>query len=574
MTSATSRKPSPQHQLESAARAIERGRLEVAKRHCEAVLAAAPENPDALHLLGLIAYRHEQFPLAVRLVSEALARRVHFPAALSNLGGVLLRMREWTPAQEALEAALRQRPGDAAALTNLGTVYLELGEIERAKACFDDVLRIAPERPVVWNNLGNLHRDRGEWAEAERCYREAIRLDRGYADPRKSLGSVLLKSGRLAESESAFRDALDMDPGNVEALSGLANAKQFDSQDPDLGRFSQVAEAVSNWTPDRRARFFFSWGKALDDAGRYDDAFTCFVNGNEVRAAERPCEASVFGDLVDQLLAGFPRRRMADLRGGGQDDDSPIFVLGMPRSGTTLTERILSSHSRVHGAGELKALSQAVAAATGEPLHETYPSWLGKLDTEAVLAVAERYLEFRPVAPSGRIRVTDKMPSNFVHLGLIRLAFPNARIFHCVRDPLDVCLSCFQRDFGEGQNFSFRLDALAQRFRDYARLMEFWRAVFPGQWMDVPYEALVADPQTWSRAIVHHAGLPWEDACLEHHRSRGMVLTASAWQVRQPVYRDSVRRWQRYAEHLQALRDAIGEYADWHERFPQPPALA
>ncbi|PWG62303.1 tetratricopeptide repeat-containing sulfotransferase family protein [Spiribacter halobius] len=569
MASATA-KPSPHvDALRLASRDFDAGRLERAKQRCEAVLARSEGDPDALHLLGLIAYRHEQHPLALRLISEALTRRQHFPQALANLGAVLVAMREWSTAIETLEAALRQDPDQPGVLSNLGTAHLEQGDLDAAELWFRKVLKRAPDRAIAWNNLGNVHRLRHAWRRAERCLRRAVRLDASYADPHKNLGSVLLAQGHLAEAEAAFRKALSLASGDVEALTGLAQTKRFSPEDADLQLFPRAAGDVKRWTDERRALFFFSWGKALDDAKCYSDAFRCFAEGNAVRARQRPYPEGSYTRLVDELTAAFPRERIADLQAHGSRDESPVFILGMPRSGTTLTERVLASHPQVLAGGELPAMTRAITDDSERPLQNFYPEWLAGLDGEALAAVVHRYLSARPDPAAHHARVTDKMPGNTLHIGLIRLAFPRARILHCVRDPLDVCLSCYQKDFSEGQNFSFSLERLAERFRDYIRLMEFWRSVFPDGWLDVPYQAVTADPEQWSRRIIDYVGLPWDDACLSPHRSGGLVLTASAWQVRQPVYRSSNERWRRYEAELAPLRDALAPYVDWHRRFPR-----
>ncbi len=563
MTAATNRRGDL---LTEGRRALQAGDLDTATKRLQALARAEPDNPDALHLLGLVAFRHEQYPLALRLIEEALQRRSPFPAALGNLGSVLMRMEQWEPAQMALEAALRQKPRQAEAMSNLGTVHLECGRLDEAEKWLRWATRLAPRRALAWNNLGNVQRERGEWHGAVRCYRRAQELDPDYYIAVHNLGTALIESGCFGEAESALRRALALEPASVNSLSALARCKRFTPDDPDLALFPAMAANVRRWTRERRVGFFFGWGKAMGDAGRYDDAFVCFEQGNRLRAEERPYDAEAFERFVDEVRDAFPAERIAELQAAGSDDASPIFILGMPRSGTTLTEQILASHSSVHGAGELPALGQAVQACAGD-VGEHYGAWLRALDGKQVRAAADAYRAAHPQPTEATPYVTDKMPGNFVHLGLIRLAFPRARIFHCLRDPLDVCLSCYQKDFTEGQEFSFHLESLGRRFRDYARLMAFWRQVFPGQWFDIPYEAVVADPEPWSRAIIQHAGLPWEDACLESHRNERHVLTASVWQVRQPIYRSAVARWRRYESHLGPLREALGDRADWHLRF-------
>ncbi|MBA1146969.1 sulfotransferase [Ectothiorhodospiraceae bacterium WFHF3C12] len=548
--------------------AFQAGDLETATSRFQALTQVDPNNADALHRLGQIAYFRNQYPLALRLVTEALKRRNHFPVALNTLGGVLMKMKEWDAARDTLKGALRQRPRDASALSNLGTVYLETGDLEKAEKYLRRALDVRPTHAIAWNNLGNVFRNREQWSTAQAYYQKALSQDANYQDALRNLGNVCTKLGELDRAVEYYHRALDLDPLGVDSLTGLASAKKFTAEDPDLQRFRVAAEDAGNWSRNQRIGFFFAWGKALDDAKCFDDAYVCFENGNRQRAEERPYDARAFHAFVDEIQSTFPEERIERLQAAGSLDESPVFILGMPRSGTTLTEQILASHPQVLGAGELTAWKETMDGLLGGELVDHYGSWLRELDETQLRRAAEGYLTHRPDA-QGAVRVTDKMPGNFIHLGLIRLAFPKARIIHCVRNPVDVCLSCFQKDFSQGQNFSYGQEWLGSRFSEYARLMEYWRTVFPGQWLDVPYEQVVSDPEYWARRIVDFAGLPWDDACIDFHRAERAVHTASVWQVRQPVYKSAVERWRRYESHLEPLLRTLGEYRDWHLRFTE-----
>lgn len=545
------------------------GRLDEAKQHYERVLKADPDNPDALHLMGVLAYQHGQYPLAVKLITRALARRAHFPAALNNLGGALLAIDELDAAEQAFEAALRQQPGYSDALNNLGNVAYRRGDLDAAERHFRRAIHADAEAPNARNNLGNIHRDRGDWAAAEAAYREALRRNPDYREAHHNLANVLTKLGTMEEAIAGYRRSLALHPAAVESLDGLAHCKKFGAEDPDLELFPAAAAHAARWSRRQRTAFFFTWGKALDDAGRYDDAFRCFGEGNTIVRAERPFDPDRHRRFSEAVIERFPGDRLDTLAAADVVDETPVFILGMPRSGTTLVEQILSSHPAVHGGGELKVLGRTIGAEAGEPLERGFPEWLGRLDGDAVRRVGETYLAGLP-AKAGASRVTDKMPSNFAYLGLIRLALPRARIIHCLRSPMDTCLSCYQKHFEEGQPYAFDLAGLGHYYRDYVRLMEHWRALFPGQWLDVSYEDMIDDTEAQARRLVDFAGLPWDDACLDFHRSRRRVETASFWQVRQPIYRSSLERWRRYQRHLGPLIEALGDARDWPRRWLVP----
>lgn len=554
-------------QLINAARsAYDQGDLSAAASSLEQVIARDPQQPDALYLAGVIAWRQNDNPLALQLITAALQQRDRFPRALTSLASVLMSMEEWAAARDSAQAALREQPRNPDALYNLGTSELELGEIESAVKHLRRAVALKPSLSAAWNNLGAHYTRCEDWAKAERHYRKAVEHDQDNEAALVNLAAMLVRLGQMDDAVRRCKQALALNPLNVNALRNLARAKKFAAADPDLMAFRQAIRGAATWTREQRTGFFFAWGKVLDDAGQFDDAFLCFDNGNRLRSEDRPYDPDLFTQLVENLQACFPRRRIDELRAAGDSDASPVFILGMPRSGTTLAEQILASHPRVHGAGELSVWRDVLRPRLGGALTRHYPAWLDALDPEEVAAVGADYLGRRPPAPRAW-RVVDKMPGNFLHIGLIRLALPNARIIHCVRDPMDIGLSCLQKNFTEGQRFSYRQDWLGRRIRDYTRLMEFWREVFPGQWLDLPYEALVSEPEHWTRRLVDFVGLPWDDACLDHRGIERVVQTASAWQVRQPVYRSAVARWRAYEAHLGPLAQELSDCRDWHERF-------
>lgn len=566
MTATTQRNTSASG-LKAGEQALEQGDLAQANEIFQAVLKASPGNPKALHGLALVAYHHGQGELAVRLLREAVRRQRRFPRAWSNLGAILLKQKAYADAQQALERALRQSPDHAQALVNLGTVHLEQDDLTAALYCFEKARKAGSDSATLHNNLGNLYCKRLDWEGAAAAYRRALNKDPQDREAKHNLGQVLIKAGSFAEAERNYREALLQQPDEVRHLTGLAAAKRFSPDDPDLRLFPAVARQVKSWDRETRVQFFFAWGKALDQAGQPADAFRCLEQGNRLRAEERRFDVARSHRITREVIAGFPASRTEELRQPECEAPVPVFVVGMPRSGTTLVEQMLAAHPEVQAGGELAALGDAIREVAGEDADD-YVRWLRELGPDDLRRLRSSYLARRPQAESNARLLTDKMPGNALHIGLIRLAFPNAAILHCVRNPLDIGLSCYQTNFSEGHGYSFDLRWFGERFRDYAHLLEYWRSAFPDQWLDVPYSALVEDPETWTRRIVEYTSLPWDERCLRSHEVERLVHTASVWQVRQPVYRSSVGRWQRYAEQLEPMRRALGDAVDWHERFP------
>jgi hypothetical protein len=328
-----------------------------------------------------------------------------------------------------------------------------------------------------------------------------------------------------------------------------------------------LASRPERLTTDERMQLDFALGKAYADLKDYRRSFDHLRRGAAAKRAQTDYDEAAAMALFDRIEAAFPPERFAAASGRGDPSRTPIFILGMPRSGTTLVEQILASHPDVTGAGELRTASDVfgqVRAVTGEVAH--YPDFVPALDAATLKAMGGLYgAELQRLAPGAR-RITDKMPSNFYFVGLIHMALPNARILHTVRDPLDTCLSCYSKLFAGEQNHTYDLGELGRYHRRYQRLMDHWRGVLPpGRFLDVSYEALVADLEGQTRRILAHCGLDWDERCLSFHETQRPVRTASASQVRRPIYCGSVGRWRAYAEDLAPLIEALG--------LPPPPPL-
>jgi tetratricopeptide (TPR) repeat protein len=398
------------------------------------------------------------------------------------------------------------------------------------------------------------------------CFREALRVDPAHAAARNNLGYALEVQGRLDEALAEFLEVRRREPDNamaIASLSGLAVSGHHQLSEMELRRIEALA-ARSDLPPDDLCRLHFALSRLYDKAGAWDEAFAHCQRGNELRKEIVQRRGLAFdptehGRLVDRLIATFTPAYFARVASFGVESDLPVFIVGMMRSGTTLAEQILASHPRVHGAGELQdipALVGGLHARSGAG--REYPESMTDLNPATARALAEAQLGRLRQRGGPAERVVDKMPLNFLNLGVIATLFPRATIVHCRRDPVDTCASCYFQNFADPLPFKCDLSHLGLYYREYERLMAHWANVLPMRMFELRYEELTADPETVSRQLVAACGLAWDDRCLEFNVTERPVRTASMLQVRKPMYRSSVGRWHRYEKHLQPLREALG----------------
>jgi tetratricopeptide (TPR) repeat protein len=606
-----------------AVRLHQSGRPEAAAELYLKVLEADPGHVDALHLLGVAEAQAGRPEAAVALIGRALAISPDFALAHVNLGNALralgrdadaaaayeravaldpgqpgarrrlgatwLALARPEDAATALEEALRQQPDDVAALIDLGAAHRACGRLAEALAAYGRAARRQPDRPEGHAGAGAVMHAMGRNAEALDAFRRAVSLapdDAGahlglgvtlqalgrhdeavaayhralalkpdLAEAHVSLAVALQELGQGAEALAATDRALAIDPGQARAWFVRSDLKTFAPGDPDLAAMEARLAAGDALTLDDRLDLEFALGKAWLDAGDAALAFERLAAGNRRMRATYAYDVAADARRFAAIAAAFTPEAIGALAAAGDRSELPVFVVGMPRSGTTLVEQILAAHPAVEGAGELAAFAQAAARV----LPAGPPARLASLPPATLAALGRAYLAAVTPLARGKPRLVDKMPANFAFAGLIHLSLPNARIVHCVRDPVDTCLSCYTRKFAGRQPFAYDLAELGAYWRAYDALMAHWRAVLPpDRFIEVRYEAVVADLEGEARRLVAFCGLPWDDACLEFHAARRPVRTASANQVRRPIYAASVARWKPYAAHLGPLLEALG----------------
>ncbi len=534
---------------------LHQGKLDEAAAQYEQALVLNPDLASAHNELGCVFQRQGKLDQALTRFEHALAVNPRFALARNNLGNVLKDQGKLDQAAAQYRRALALEPNFFHALFNLGNVLRDQGHFDLAIACFERVLAINPSFPDAYNNLGSalMVQDRTDQAVAR--LKQALALKPDFAEAHYNLGNALKNLGKFDEAAAHYDRALALRPDYAEVHYGRTDLKTFRAGDPDLAALEKLAADANRLPPSKMLYIHFALGKALDDVGDYQRAFEHLLLGNALKRREVDYHEAAFQQTLRQIAEVFDSSLLSRFDGAGDPSAVPIFVLGMPRSGSTLVEQILASHPLVQAAGELKNLRRVARAApdaAGRPV--PFPAGVRELNADDFRRLGQAYLASLPTPAAGKKRIVDKMPGNFLRIGLIRLILPNARIIHTVRDPVDTCVSCFSRLFMSGHPFSYDLAELGRYYRWYHELMEHWRTVLPaGAMLDVAYEDVVDDLEGQARRLIDFCGLPWDDRCLNFHETSRPIVTASNVQVRQPLYRSSVARWRRFEAYLQPL---------------------
>jgi tetratricopeptide (TPR) repeat protein len=515
----------------------------------------------------------------------ALEMRPDLAELHNKLGNLQMQIGHPGRAERSYRKAIELAPGQPAVYGNLGNALRDLGRLDEAVTYFQRALELQPALPVVYNNLGNALLDLTRLTEAESSYRQALALRPDYATAHVGLGMTLRKLGRSDEAEASCRRAVQLAPDNAEALTFMADFladrgdfasaerlfRQAISINPELPvawagipQFRKMGSADADWLaaalrligkelPVRHEiNLRFSVGKYCDDVQDYEQAFANFRRANDlVRQYGLKYDRQRLSQLIDRKIAFYDPIWLDRERSGTSTSQLPVFVIGMPRSGTTLIEQILASHPAGFGAGELSYWNSA--AANYEP-----QVFGGNANPGAPSTYGESYLKvLQRLAPDAS-RVLDKMPANFMNLGLMHAALPEARIIHVQRNPLDTCLSIYFQNISTALPYANDLEDLAHYYAEYLRMIAHWRAVLPAdRLLEIRYEALIDEPEVWSRRLVEFIGLPWDPRCLEFHTLSRSVTTASKWQVRQKINKSSVNRWRNYEQHIGPLRALV-----------------
>jgi tetratricopeptide (TPR) repeat protein len=513
--------------LIEAAKALCDNKLAIAERLLRDYLKAEPANIASLRMLAEVGARLGRYGDAELLLARALALAPGFAPARHNYAIVLHRQNKSEEAIAQIDILQETDPNNPAYRALKGAAYGQIGEYAAAIDSYEKVLKDHPRQPKGW----------------------------------MSYGHALKAVGRQAESIAAYRKSIALAPALGEAWWSLANLKtvRFDDTDEATMRAALAKDGLDG---EDRYHLHFALGKALEDAGRYAESFEHYAAGNALRRKMVVYDADETADHMRRSRAVFTREFFAAREGQGDPAPDPIFVVGLPRAGSTLIEQILATHSQVEGTMELPdiiAIARRLSGRKARSQASNYPEMLADLSPDDLKALGAEYLERTRVQRKlGKPFFIDKMPNNFAHAGLIHLILPNAKIVDARRHPMGCCFSAYKQHFARGQAFSYDLTELGRYYSDYVALMAHMDDVLPGRVHRVFYERMVADPEGEIRALLSICGLPFEAQCLEFHRNDRAVRTASSEQVRQPIFRDGVDQWQHFASWLDPLKAALG----------------
>lgn len=539
---------------------METGRPAEALESYDKVLALRPDLPEALNNRGNALMRLGRLEEAVGSYDQAIAVRPDFAQVFKNRGYALLDLERPDKALASFDRALALHPDDAGVHNGRGTALRDLGHLDDALKCHDRAVALRCDDARFHTDRAAVLKDLKRPAEALASYDRAIALKPEDAGAYNDKAVVLNDLGRFEAAKRAIETAIRLAPGVPRFYNHLAECVRFKAGDPSLQAMETLARDASSLSVDDRIQLYFALGKALADIGDHDRAIRHWLDGNALRRSQLDYDNAADIDLIDRTRVAFDTAAMRSNAGCGDPSAVPLFILGMPRSGTTLVEQILASHPAVFGAGETGDLGAAVRAISGASGAPYSPEALSRLSGVALRRFGETLVNRMVGAAPSAGRVTDKTPENFRFVGLLHLALPNARIIHMRRNPVDTCLSCFSRLFvGNALHYTYDLAELGRFYRAYESLMAHWREVLPpGVMLEVAYEEVVADLEAQTRRILAHCGLEWDPRCLDFHKTERPVHTSSRTQVRQPIYSTAVERSRAYEPFLAPLLAEVG----------------
>jgi tetratricopeptide (TPR) repeat protein len=524
------------------------GQLEEASALGQKAIALDPGLPIAHNNLGLAFAALGRREEAVASYRQALQLNPTYVEALDNLGNVLRDLGERRLAVPLYRQAIELDARRAESHCNLGNVLFELRQIDQAVASYRQALALQPDYAPAHLGLAFVSRQQRRPTEAEVSCQAALSLNPNYVEALSFLGELRADRGQFSEAEQQFQRAIEINPDFSFAFASIATHRKMTAADTQWLHGAE-ALAAKQLPLGNQISLRYALGKYFDDISQYDDAFSQYRQANELtKRYGVKYNREKLTQRIDQIISSFDGTRVRARHDGASSSEVPVLIVGMPRSGTSLTEQILASHPAVFGGGELTFWNAAYDAYRDAEL-------AGKAGASLIPGMATDYLSHLALLSGGALRVVDKMPANFMYAGLIHAAAPRARIIHMQRHPFDTCLSIYFQNFFNIGAYANDLDDLAHYYNEYIRITDHWRSVLPAPaLLEVPYEALVADQESWSRRIVEFIGVPWDPKCLEFHRTDRAVITASRWQVRQKISAASAGRWRNYEKYVAPLR--------------------
>jgi tetratricopeptide (TPR) repeat protein len=554
--------------IEQAERFRLQGRLADAEAIYQQVIQQYPESHSAYHGLGLVALDSGNITLAIDFINRAITYDDTNASYYSNLGELCRRSGRLEAAVASGNRAVELAPKEAGYYYNLALAYADNQQPDEAIRCYRKTIKLQPRHGLAYNNLGAIEGKKGNVIEAEKCYAKAVAINSQHFEAQTNLGAIYVEKGQIEKACACFEAAIRANPYFIDAHYNLSSLKTYRRDDPHVNLLMTMASTIMQYSIDAQIRFCFAFAKALEDIGEYAQSFTAYSEGNRLQRSLMEYSPAYEIKVMQQVLSTFTKDFIDQHQDHGFKDATPIFIVGMPRSGSTLLEQILDSHPQVHGIGEHKLLGTIMNEyIVGEEGFKNFSSktqeeisHIGKEYVDQLRTFAKQNKTFLNKSKSNQVFIANKMLSNFFYIGFIRTILPNAKIIHTMRNPMDSCFSCFGRFFEKTMNFTYSLKEIGEYYVRYIQLMEHWHKVVPNTYLlDVSYENLVTNFESEARRILEFLELPWDDNCLSFHKNKRLVETASIAQVQKPLYQSSANRTTRFLPYLGELKNIVGE---------------
>ena len=548
-----------EHSLQEAHQQLKHGLLFQAGQRYRHILVNNPECHNAAQGVALAALQEHNMADAIQFMQLAAEIAPNVVVYRRNLGELLCRVGQLEVAIASHHIAISKEPDNPENHFSLGLAYNNNRQFQLAIQHYRIALSHDQHYGLAWNNLGASLESMGDKHQAKHAYATAIRLNPRHAEAQNNLGAIYSEEGQFDQARVYFEAAIAARSDFVEAHYNLSLVKIYTKSDPHLAFLEALERKIEQESIQVRIHYYFALGKALDDTQQYKRAFHAYAEGNRLHYLEMPWNKTILHNFVEQIPKVFTNSFLNQSK-QTNDPRCPIFIVGMPRAGTTLIEQILCSHECIYGAGELSILDDVIQKAcheTGLPLM----TWIAQLTDQDFAALGEKYLEQTWTLAPDKTFIVDKMPSNCFYIGMIHRMLPSAKIIHAIRDPMDSCFSCFTHLFKSSMLFAYDLTALGEYYLSYAQTMQHWHNVLPStRIFDLPYEQMVNHHEELTKQLLDYIGLPWDPNCLNFYNNDRIVKTASLVQVRKPIYKTSVKRWQHFSDELQPLLNMVNAY--------------
>ena len=504
-------------------RHVKAGRFKLAEESYKKVLKKDNNNIDALRLLGLLAFKNKNYSIAENLFIRAIKIDQHFHLLWDNLAKVYRIQNKLEKSKKAFKNLIKLDPYNLEALVALGTIYVKLADYDEGIKTYQKVLSLKNNNPRVY----------------------------------LSMGHALKTVGRRKECEDAYHKAITLYPLCGEGYWSLANLKTYKFSEAQI---LQMENSLDDKIQEQeKIQMLFALGKAYESKGDYKKSFTFYEKGNWMQRKIVEYNAQENSNNIDSIIDFFQKNKSVIDFNSGYEAQDPIFILGLPRAGSTLLEQILSSHSSIEGTQELHNIMTIGRRIKSLNNSENYLNNLLELDSKSIKMYGKMFIDETMWARNEKELFIDKMPNNFPHIGLIKMILPNAKIIDARRNPMDGCFSCFKQYFAKGQHFTYDLDDIARYYKDYLRLMDFWNKFFPGSIHTVLYEDVINNSEEEVRKMLNYLQLPFEESCMDFYKSSRPVKTASSEQVRQPIYKSALNYWKNFENDLSVLSKHFNE---------------